>query len=814
MAFVLGASAAVAVGLGFTYATAPAELKNMGFLWRTLLPAILGTVLAVLLLALVVSRLQHSIRRSESSASCFERILNLTFDAIVATDRGGRILLANARAERLFGRDRTELINQPLGLVIPGEDWRRHLKESWETLSTLDARVRTGGADLIGRHRDGHALTLEVHIARVDLHGEPLLVSVFRDASERKKAEASLNEQEARLRLLMTEMPAIIWTTDDKLQITSTVGKGLADLNLRPNEVIGMSLAEHLKKSDMDCTPIAAHLRALHGESLSYDMEWMGRHFQVRVDPLRNPARLVIGTIGVVIDVTARRQAELALERKQEEITEFFQAAAIGLHWVSPEGRILWGNNAILHLLGYACEEYVGLHFQDVNVDGAATAGLLQRMLREEELHNQELRLRAKDGSVKHVLLDTLPYRELGKLMHTRCFLRDISEAKSLEEQLRKSQKMEAVGRLAGGIAHDFNNLLTIISGYGNLLTGMLDAAHPGRELAEEINKAGERAARLIRQLLIFSRHQVIQPRVVDLNVLIRDMQPLLRGGLGEDITLSTDLDPALGTVRTDPTQMEQVLMNLAVNARDAMPSGGQLLIRTRNATLDQEFVRQRPELRPGPHVQLDVIDTGHGMDEATLARIFEPFFTTKEQGKGTGLGLATVYGIITQSRGWIHAHSALGSGARFSIYLPQSTQQLPCNEQTLSSGHMGGQETILLVEDEESLRALASHILRQNGYHVLTAEHGVEAMAVANRHQGRIDLLATDVVMPNMDGRKLAQRLVCQRPDLNVLFLSGYTEDEVIGKGYADKSMAFLPKPFTPDTLARKVREVLDAVG
>jgi PAS domain S-box-containing protein len=453
------------------------------------------------------------------------------------------------------------------------------------------------------------------------------------------------------------------------------MGRGLTELNLRPNEVIGMSLLEHLKKDTLDATPIAAHLQALRGEALSYEMEWMGKHFQVRVEPLRNPARLITGTIGIVIDVTARKQAEQALQRKQQEMMEFFQTAAIGLHWVGPDGRILWANPAVLRLLGYRESEYVGLHVGDLHADPGVGNDLLSRFAAGEALRNREARLRCKDGTIKIVLIDTNPFLEEGKLVHTRCFLRDVTENKRLEEQLRQSQKMEAVGRLAGGIAHDFNNLLTIINGYSEMVMTTLAPEHPAGELVPEIRKAGDRAARLVSQLLTFSRHQVHLPSLMSLNELMQSLRDVLHVQLGERIELVTELAPDAGSVKADPLQLERVILNLTANSRDAMPDGGRVTLRTENVEIGEELLRQRPDVRPGPYVRLSVIDTGRGMDEATRCRIFEPFFTTKEQGRGMGLGLATAYGIIKQSKGYIFVESTLGQGTRFDIYLPRARE-------------------------------------------------------------------------------------------------------------------------------------------
>jgi len=378
-------------------------------------------------------------------------------------------------------------------------------------------------------------------------------------------------------------------------------------------------------------------------------------------------------------------------------------------------------------------------------------------------------------------------------------------------EQLRQSQKMEAIGRLAGGIAHDFNNLLTAILGYSELLLACLGPHDLQRKHVEEIKKAGDWAASLTRQLLAFSRRQVLQPKVLDLNGVVNTMDRMLRRVIGEDIDLVPVLDPALKHVKADPGQIEQVIMNLAVNARDAMPEGGQLTVETSNVMLDQAYANEHAPLVPGPYVMLAVSDTGIGIPAETQARIFEPFFTTKERGKGTGLGLATVYGIVKQSDGYIFVRSRPGQGTCFTIYLPSIDEPVEAPAPPPPLGCVGGSETVLLVEDEEIVRSFAHEVLTQNGYTVLVARHGHEALAISEQHTGPISLMVTDVVMPGMSGKELAVRFAPIRPDMRVLYISGYPEEAGIRPAALDNATAYLQKPFTPDVLTRKVREVLD---
>ncbi len=394
------------------------------------------------------------------------------------------------------------------------------------------------------------------------------------------------------------------------------------------------------------------------------------------------------------------------------------------------------------------------------------------------------------------------------------------------EEQLRQAQKMDAVGKLAGGIAHDFNNLLMIIRGDSDLMLRRLPAGHPLRPNAEGIREAADQAATLTRQLLAFSRKQVLAPRLVDLNAIVASVHAMLQRLLGETINLVMVTAPDLGGVTADPGQLEQMILNLCVNARDAMPDGGRLTVRTENVDLDEAAAGRWSDGRPGPYVMLEVSDTGAGMDEETRSHLFEPFFTTKEQGKGTGLGLSTVYGIVKQSGGHIAVESEVGRGSTFRIYLPRVAAPPPAEprrapEPATARGSAPGEslapgrgETILLVEDAQRVRAVVREILEMTGYTVLEARHGAEAVEVATRHAGPIHLLVTDVVMPQMSGRELAQRLATLRPDLKVLYMSGYTDDAIVRHGVLASGIAFLSKPFTPDALALKVRELLDGVA
>ncbi len=477
-------------------------------------------------------------------------------------------------------------------------------------------------------------------------------------------------------------------------------------------------------------------------------------------------------------------------------------------------GLMTYFSPGATEIFGYQPEEGLGRPVADFYRGGLEEAGTVMERLRVAgRIRNYETAFRAKDGRSVEVNASFSLLRDpSGGIVGTVGVVKDMTEHKRLEENLRQSQKMEAVGRLAGGIAHDFNNLMTIITGRADMLLGRLRPDDPLRRDIELFRKTSERAAAVTRQLLAFSRRQVLQPKVLDLNAVVAGTDSMLRRLIGEDIDLVTVLEPALWRVRADPGQLEQVILNLAVNARDAMRNGGKLTIETGNVELDEGYASRHVAVKPGSFVLLAVSDTGMGMDEATRSRIFEPFFTTKEQGEGTGLGLATVYGIVKQSGGSIWCYSEPGQGTAFKIYLPRVDEAVESLDPAPPTAEpQPGTETILLVEDEDELRSVAREMLEMHGYTVLEAGHPDEALLVAERHSGPIHLLLTDVVMPKMSGRDLAQRLGPLRPEMRVLYVSGYTDDAIVHHGVLDPGTAFLEKPFNPDDLARKVREVLD---
>jgi PAS domain S-box-containing protein len=518
----------------------------------------------------------------------------------------------------------------------------------------------------------------------------------------------------------------------------------------------------------------------------------------------------------IIRDITERKGAERALRESEERFRELFEHAALGVYRTAPDGRILLANPALVRMLGY--ERFEELAARDLEESGFGPDTPRSRFKagieREGQVTGLQATWRRRDGSLIFVRESSKVIRDdEGRVRYYEGTVEDITERRSLEEQLRQSQKMDAIGRLAGGVAHDFNNLLTAILGYGALIGHALPEGDPARERADEIVKAATRAATLTRQLLTLSRGQVLEPTLLNLNVVVADMEEMLRRLIGEDLEVVTSFDPALGFVKADAGQMEQVVLNLAINARDAMPQGGRLTIETAGVQLDHTYTRAHVGVTPGAYVMLAVSDTGCGMDTEIQSHIFEPFFTTKEPGRGTGLGLATVYGIVKQSGGAIGVYSEVGRGSTFRIYLPRVAGGVEPGEPPPPSWELQrGTERILLVEDDAMVRNFTTSLLRESGYTVLEAGDPSDALALL-AEGAPIDLVVTDIVMPRMSGPDLASRLAVSRPGMRVLFVSGYAGSHVTDGAVLPPGSAFLPKPFTPQALTRKVREVLDGI-
>jgi PAS domain S-box-containing protein len=546
------------------------------------------------------------------------------------------------------------------------------------------------------------------------------------------------------------------------------------------------------------------------GELLNRRRNGLDFPIELSTSVIHDDAGAVVGLLGVARDITEVRLKEERLRLQGAALESTADAVAI----TERNGTMTWVNPAFTRLTGFTADEAIGQKTSMLHSDAHDEAFYREiwQTILAGQVWDGELTNRRKDGEIYLVAQTITPvFDARGEISHFVAVTRNSSHRRQLEEQLRQAQKMEAVGRLSGGIAHDFNNLLNVVLGFSELLVRQLPDDKL-RRYALQVVKAATRGAGLTRQLLAFSRQQVLQPRVVNLNTVVAEAEKMLSRLIGEDLELVMSLDPDLGSVEVDPGQIEQVIINLAVNSRDAMPEGGTLAIVTANFEV-VDAAGGGQSMAPGPYVRLTVTDNGTGMDAATQAHIFEPFFTTKGIGKGTGLGLATVYGIVKQSKGYIWANSAVGQGTRFTVLLPRlaAVTTVAAAEAPEAAAEPGGAETMLVVEDDDAARGLWQELLADLGYRVLVASNGAEALEVALAHPERIDVLLTDVVMPRMGGRVLAERLTAARPGLHVIFMSGYTADTMLRQGIALTGGPFLQKPFTAQQLARKIRETLD---
>ena len=760
-------------------------------------------------------------RELEHERTVLRTLIDAIPDAIWTKDRDGRFVISNRAHVQLTGAANEVEIAGRTAFDFYEPDYARAYHED-------DIRVLQEGQIVFNKEelvRDSTGLEQWYLVMKAplrDRYGRVAgLVGISRNIQDRKEAEQALRESEGRYQAFFEATTAGMVEVSPDARFLRANNAFCQMLGYSCDEITKLTVADILFPEDREMV-LAQYGEAGEGRTKSYEADrryrrkdgstlWARVSVVAALDDAGRPTFLS----AVIIDLTARREAEESLRVSEERFRLLVNSVKeYAVFMLDPDGNVLTWNVGAERITGYTADEIIGKHLSIFRPGNEVHSRGLDRELQlaadEGRFEEQGWRIR-KDGTRFWAQVVTSAVRDdAGALRGFSKVVRDLTRQRILEEQLRQAQKMEAVGRLTSGVAHDFNNLLTIINGYGQIVLSQLRPNHPAREMIESITAAGERAARLTSQLLAFSRKAIVDPRELDLNEVVAQSTKLIRRLIGEDIIVATDLDPHLGSVRADPSQIEQVLLNLAVNAKDAMPYGGKLTVETRSVYVREADRATFPDLPKGPYVQLAVSDTGIGMNEEVKSHLFEPFFTTKEPGKGTGLGLAVVHGAVKQNGGRVDVYSEIGHGTTFKILLPALNKPPPASGENPLAPR--GTETILLVEDEEHVRKFARLALESQGYRVLTAGSGPDGLERAAEHTGTIHLLMTDVVMPGMGGREVAEMLRSRLPHLKVLFVSGYTDDAVVRHGIVAADDAFLQKPYTPLSLARKIRAVLDA--
>ncbi len=772
-------------------------------------------------------RLSAEHARLKYSQEEFAKHVPLGFLSI---DKEGRILEVNRAMLDILGSPRVQatksinvLEHSPLVKAGVSEIFRRCM-EKGQVMSAEGPYVSVWGRSLYLR---------EFVIPMLDAKGKTCgCHAAVQDITAQKSAEQQLRESEERYRLLTQNSLTGIFLLENGL-LTFVNGRMAQMFGWSPEEMIGKRFQELIHPEDRnllnknELCSLAVNETVPEYEFRGICKDGTTKWFHLLASPI--PFGKGSVEMGNIADITGRKLVEQELRESRQEYKDLYKESKRGedlyrsLLDASPDavvvydmtGRVLYINNSFTRIFGWTLDEIRGKRVPYVpDSERDVTRASIVRVVESGIPCNDFETIRiTKDGRHLDVIISASRYHDHhGRPLGMLVVLSDETERRRLEEQLRQAAKMEAIGRLAGGIAHDFNNLLTAMIGYSDLLDQRMSASDPNREKVLQIRRAAKNAAGLTKQLLAFSRKQMLEVKTLDLNKVIAGFENMLRRLIGEQIEFVTIFGPSLGKVSADPGQIEQVLMNLVVNALDAMPDGGKLTVETKNIHLDEQTVQGRADVQPGHYVMFAVSDTGRGMDSQTLSMVFDPFFTTKDKRSSTGLGLATVYGIVTQHGGHVEVISQPGNGTTFKVYLQQVQEDLEANEATMPAlSQPRGKETVLVVEDEDMVREIACEALQMLGYVTLEASNPDDALALCERHEGRIHLLLTDVVLPQMDGRTLFGRISSTLPDIKVLYMSGYTDDAIGHRGVLARDVHFLQKPFTMDGLAAKVREILD---
>jgi len=794
--------------------------SNPRELWERLL-IISVTLLFTSLLFEVREKRRKVAEQLKASDRKFMAISNTATDAIILMNDRGLISYWNPAAERMFGYSSQEALGRELHTFLAPETFHGNYREGFRHFR------KSGRGPVVGKtgeftaiRKDGTIFPIEVSTSAMQVGNSWHAAGFIRNITERKEHEKALIRASEEWRTTFDTTRDIILMLDREHRIVKANRAATRFLGKTYTEIIGEKcyrLFCHKEDSIKSC-PMKRMFRSRRHEEQELFLQEQSMWIHIAVDPVLDEQEEIIGSVHVIRDITEVREMQETILKHNREWEETFNIIneAITVH--DKDFNIIQTNRAAEEMLGLSCieilerkcsESYHGTRTPPERCPSCRT--LESGTASVSELYEPHLQ--------KYLEIKALPRldatnRVIG-LVHV---VRDVTAQKTAEEerkhlqgQLQQSQKMESIGRLAGGVAHDFNNMLSAILGYAELALDALPSGDPVREHLKIIEEAGNKAARLTRQLLAFSRKQVLEIKPVNLNTIVNEMGKMFHRLISEDITLTLHTTRPVKNVLADAGQIEQILMNLVVNARDAMPRGGRLSIRTSDIILEEEYLRKHEGIIPGHYVMLAVTDTGEGMPPEVREKIFEPFFTTKEIGRGTGLGLATVYGIVKQHEGFIRVYSESGKGTTFRIYLPADASPLPEVKEGDSIPLQGGKETVLVVEDEPTILQLIVDTLDNLGYTVLSATSGMEALDVSRAHPGTIDLLLTDVVMPGINGVLLSEALADQRPGLPVIFISGYTDNHIAQHGLFDQGAAFLQKPITPTTLATKLRKILD---
>ncbi len=752
------------------------------------------------------------------SVALYRTVTENASDAIIVIDEESKILFVNRATERIFGYAKDEILGQPLTMLMPDYLRQVHRHALKKYIETGKRHISWEGVEVPGLHKSGKEIFLEISFSEDASDGKRIFTGICRDITGRNRVE---HERQQLAAIVESCGDAIIGK--DLNGIVTSWNKGAErTYGYTAEEVIGkpvsmLTLPERSDEIPQNMQRLQRGERVEHYETVRVTKSGRQVQISLTVSPIRDEHGNIVGASAIARDITERKQAQDALRLSEERLQGIISSAMDAIITVDSNQRVVVFNKAAEQIfrcaareaIGQPIEKFIPQRFREnhrQHVHGFARTSVTGR-----SIYSPATLFALRADGEEFPIEATISQAETGAERLFTVILRDISARVRLEAELRQAQKIEAIGQLAGGVAHEFNNFLGVILGYSELLSAEAGDNEKVRRSLAEINAATQHAATLTRHLLTFSRKQLVEPQVLDLNQAVWEAHKLVRRLVPAHMEVAPVLAPTLGWVKVDPGQVQQVLINLVVNARDAMPEGGKVVIETSDVELDEAFVSQHLGLQPGAYVMLSVSDTGYGMDAETLTHIFEPFFTTKQPGKGTGLGLSTIYGIVKQNGGHIAVESAVGRGSIFRIYLPRV--QAPAEEAGGTAPRrleQTGRATVLIVEDEAALRRLLSLSLERRGYKVLTAVDGADAIEIFGQHPGEIDLVVSDLVMPRVDGFELKRRIAALSPAMRFLFMSGYSDEIVERRESALQGCAFLEKPFLPDELANKVREVL----